>query len=935
MPRRPRTAAEPAGSTPPLAEPSWAAVVDAALDAVVTMDDDGRVTSWNAEAVRIFGWTREEAIGHQLADLIIPEPVRPRHREGLQRFLATGEGPILGRRIRVAGLHRSGGEIPLELTVSPLRQGARWQFCAFIRDLSPSQQTEETLRATEHRLRTVIETEPECVKTLDLAGRLVEMNPAGLAMIDADSLAQVAGSQMLPLIVEEDRSAFAGLTRTVLEGGSGELEFGIVSLKGNRRRLRTRAVPLRHADGTIMGLLGITRDVTTDRRNERLREASYRISEAVHQTASLPELYRAIHGIINELMPARNCLIGLHDAESDVVSFPYFVDERDPTAPPRRAGRGLTEYVIRTGEPLLVDRAAAADLRRRGAAELIGTDAEYWLGVPLMAGGRAFGALVVQTYEPGRRYGEAERDLLRFVSDQVAMAILRKRAEAALRESEAGFRSLVARAGFGIFRATVDGRFLMVNPALVQMLGYQDEAEVLALDLPTRVYVSPAERRRVLESQRERPGSVQEALWVRRDGTRITVRITGRWVPETDGAGGWYESFVEDVTGRRAAEDRQRQAQRLEAIGRLAGGVAHDFNNLLTAIIGSAEMLLDGLPDDHPMRAEAVDVRAAGLRAAGLTRQLLAFSRRQTLQPRPLDLNTIVRGMDSLLRRLIGEHIDLRFDLHDPLPAVQADAGQIEQVITNLVVNAGDAMRDGGLLTVETASAELTAGHADETSVVQPGPYVALVVTDTGHGIEPETRAHIFEPFFTTKDVGAGTGLGLATVYGIVKQSGGYVFVESEPGRGSTFRVFLPAVSAAAQAPAAGAPTVQGGSETILLAEDEPLVRKLAVRILTDRGYTVLPAGGGSEALAAARAHAGPIHLLATDVVMPDMSGADLTRRLLHERPGVPVVFMSGYTDDAIGHHGVLESAVPFVQKPFTAQALLGAVRETLDRSRR
>ncbi|MBI2901253.1 MAG: response regulator [Planctomycetes bacterium] len=389
-----------------------------------------------------------------------------------------------------------------------------------------------------------------------------------------------------------------------------------------------------------------------------------------------------------------------------------------------------------------------------------------------------------------------------------------------------------------------------------------------------------------------------------------------------------------DRRERRNVEEQLRHLQKLDSIGRLAGGVAHDFNNLLSAIIGFADLTLDGLHKDDPFRSYVEEIRRAGDRAAALTRQLLAFSRKQLVVPKVLDLNSIVGGMDRLLRRVIGEDVDLVTSLAPGLGRVKADPGQIEQVLMNLATNARDAMPKGGRLTIETADVDLDEAYARRHGAVRPGPHVMLAVTDTGCGMDQETQSHLFEPFFTTKGEGHGTGLGLATAYGIVKQSAGNIWVYSEPGRGATFKIYLPRVDAPldTQAPA-GAPSrpLLQGSETILVAEDEPQVRHLTCHVLKMHGYTVLEARHGGEAVAVAEAHRDVIHLLLSDVVMPEMDGRELAERLAVSRPETRVLFLSGYASNAIVHHGVLDAGIAFLQKPFTPAALAGKVREVLD----
>ena len=391
---------------------------------------------------------------------------------------------------------------------------------------------------------------------------------------------------------------------------------------------------------------------------------------------------------------------------------------------------------------------------------------------------------------------------------------------------------------------------------------------------------------------------------------------------------------LEQAKSRAAMRELERQllqAQKMEAVGRLAGGIAHDFNNILTAIIGYADLLGEDPATSPDARADLDEIRRAAQRAAALTRQLLAFSRQQVLEPRVFDLNGLVANLEKMLRRLIGEDVELRTALHPDLGPVRADPGQIEQVLVNLVVNARDAMPQGGKITIETDAVELDETYASQHVSVVPGSYTMLAVSDTGSGMDEATRAKIFEPFFTTKAPGQGTGLGLSTVYGIVKQSGGNIWVYSEVGRGTTFKIYLPRVTAAAEAaPEPVVATDPGGHETILLVEDSEGVHNLAVRVLRARGYTVLTAHSGAEAETVARTHQGPIHLLLTDVVLPQVGGPELAKRLAAQRPQLKVLFMSGYTDNSIVHHGVLAAGVSYLQKPFTPEGLARRVREVL-----
>jgi two-component system cell cycle sensor histidine kinase/response regulator CckA len=779
--------------------------------------------------------------------------------------------------------------------------------------------------------------------------QLFESSPDALVVVDAGfhtqcinrefqrmfgySASQVMGQPIDALILPPDRAAESHWITQCLQRGEQ------ITLQTQRRRhdgslldVSISAVPLIVA-GSPNAFYAHYRDISARKRAETLSSALYRIAQKASAAQDLQQFFAAIHSIVDELMSARNFSIVIHDPESQLLTFPYYVDEQASAPAPAKLASGLIEYVLRTGEPLLCTPEIAHQMQRRGEVELTGKPPLHWLGVPLKINRHVLGALVLKSYSKNTSFTEHDRDVLTLVSQQLAAAIDRKRNEQALRRSEIRYRSLVQTAVYGIYRSSLEGRFLDVNPALIGMLGYNSALEILTLDPQKDVFVDPSEYTRLVDEFR-RTGRMDgfEARWKRKDGGIITVRISGRAVAGGDEPADVLEAIAEDITARRLLEDQFRQAQKMEAVGRLAGGIAHDFNNLLMVISGYTEVLLDQLTLGHPLHSKAEAIQQASDRASTLTRQLLAFSRKQLLELKVIDVNAIVTGMERLLRPLIGENIELTTTLDPALGCTRADAGQLEQVIMNLVVNAKDAMPSGGKISIRTEAVALDESYRPENTYIKNGPYVMISVCDNGQGMDRETQARIFEPFFTTKEKGKGTGLGLSTVYGIIKQSGGYVFVQSELNRGTIFTIYFPRVDEPSEArgvlPVSLA--AAGGTETVLLVEDEDSVRQLVRETLESRGYRVLEAANGQAALTAAIAYSHPIHLVITDVVMPGLNGHELIQQLLPARPAIKILYLSGYAQDAFPGPLPVEAQKTFLQKPFTLQSLARKVREIL-----
>jgi PAS domain S-box-containing protein len=603
----------------------------------------------------------------------------------------------------------------------------------------------------------------------------------------------------------------------------------------------------------------------------------------------------------------------------------------------RVTGRGEFELVLRDAPPDLIisdhnvpqfDGRAALDLARVRAPD-----------VPFILFTGSLNEEAAIGYMKAGATDYILKDRVARLGPAVIEALERARERRALRQHEELLRQLIDANPSMIYVKDADGRFVVVNRAAAEMHGATPDALVGKTDADLGHSADEVERFRAGDLDVMTSGRLkvipEEPLTSPATGkTRWLQIIKVPLVLPADPAPRVL-IVATDITERRQLEEQLRQAQKMEAVGQLAGGIAHDFNNLLTAIIGNADFLLQDLPAGAATREDVSEIRQAADRAASLTRQLLAFSRKQVLQPRVLDLNHLVTGVERMVRRLLAENIETHLRLASDLGLVHADPGQLEQVVLNLVVNARDAMPDGGKLIIETADVQLDQTYAADHVGVTPGPHIMLAVTDTGVGMDEQTQARLFEPFFTTKGPGKGTGLGLSTVHGIVQQSGGSIWVYSEPGRGTTFKIYLPRAEAGATPPEQAPPGAPArGTETILLVEDAYAVRALASRALEAAGYTVLASEDGAQAEVLAARHDGPIHLLLTDVVMPGISGSQLAKRIAALRPDIRVLYMSGYTDDAIVHNGVLDAGTSYLEKPFAPEALARKVRDVLDAAR-
>ncbi len=607
---------------------------------------------------------------------------------------------------------------------------------------------------------------------------------------------------------------------------------------------------------------------------------------------------------------------------------------------------GATGEVVRTGKTIVLRDISQAQFEAMLTPEQHAIlSGRFFLrgliNVPLRARGQVIGvATLIRISAEAPPYSDADRELLEELAARAAVAIDNASLYRRVHENEQRFRALLDSTRIGFVARDRAGLVVEANAAYARMVGYPSVEALIGTGIedvvPADEAVRPRETvRRLFESEQD--VVEMQSDYVRPDGTILHLGTSTSPVRDAEGRTLYTLSVVEDLTERRRLEDQLRESQKMEALGRFAGAIAHDFNNVLTAIIGSSELLASELESSHPLCEEAREIRVAADRAAGLTRQLLTFSRRQITQREILSVSEVIEALAPMLSRLLGEDVELVLDLATPDSAVEADRHQIDQVIMNLAVNARDAMPHGGRVAIEVTATELDEEFTRQRLSLEPGRYVVIAVSDTGRGIDAEIQRHIFEPFFTTKPVGQGTGLGLSTVFGIVQQSGGTVSVYSEPGRGSTFRIYLPAchkpappagVRAPASAPASETPT-----STVLVVDDEPAVRRIVQRLLERAGYTVLVAAEGDEALEVAGREPGPIGLLISDIVLPGLPGPEIAERLRQIRPEVKVLFSSGYPGDEVTRRGLPPDAA-FVAKPFAPDDLMQAVSELLDGTR-
>jgi PAS domain S-box-containing protein len=880
------------------------AILEAALDCIVAIDQESRVVEWNPAAEQTFGHVREAALGRDMAELIIPPELREAHRRGLAHYLATGEGPVLGRRIEVQALRADGSHFPAELAITPTSVGGRRLFTAYLRDIAERKAAEAAIAEGEARFRAVADNIPQLAWMAEPDGRRRWYNRRWYDYTgQAPEVAGGWGWRAVHHPEHLDRVT-EGMRRAWEAGEPWEDTFPLRGRDGSYRWFLTRAVPVREAEGGVALWFGTNTDVTA----QREVEAALRESEARFRNMA-------------DSAPA---LIWMTDAEGRVIFANMHYDHLFGRPAAEMLGDGWRRVIHADDVDAFVARFLEAfHARRPFRAEMRVWDRDgaiRWLrceGVPRLSDAGTF---------------------LGYTGCNIDVTEA-KRAEAALHELNATLEARVAertRERNRVWELSqdllavmgFDGRLKAINPAWSKLL-QRNEAALLAAHFSELVH--PDDHATVLELVTAlRRGEVVrgfEDRLRRADGTYVTVSWTA--VPE----GEVFYAVGRDVTREREREEQLRQAQKMEALGQLTGGIAHDFNNLLQGMVGALHMLQSRAAAGRTAELDRYvsAALASADRAAALTHRLLAFARRQPLDPRPVDANRLVASLEDLVRRTVGPAIEVETVLAGGLWPTLCDPHQLENALLNLCINARDAMPGGGRLTIETANAHLDDAYAAALRDVSPGQYVAICVTDTGAGIPPHVLARVFDPFFTTKPLGQGTGLGLSMVHGFVRQSGGHVRIYSEEGRGTTIKLYLPRhwghmpAEAEAQAPPVSSAGATGG--TVLVVEDEPVVRALAVEVLEGLGCAVLEAADGAAALRALRS-VPHVDLLVTDVGLPGgMNGRQLADAAREDRPGLKVLFITGYAENAVFGNGILEPGMRMMTKPFALDELAAKVQ--------
>ena len=882
-------------------EEKYRSIIENIQDGYFEVDLDGCFTFSNDSLCEIHGYSKEELLGmnhRQYADKENAKKVF----EVFNKIYKTG---ITASIFDYEIIRKDGTRRQIELSASLIKDSAGKPigFRGTTRDATEHKKMAETIRQSEERYRTILDEMADAYFEVDIAGKFTFVNDAVCRHLGY-SREELIGANFRGQMVKEESDIVYKAFNNIYKTGKPEkaILYKFLRKAGTTGFAEVAGFPLQNQKGKIIGFRGVSRDITERKQVEQI---------ILHNENRFKTLYQE--------NPISTFTWQKKGDDFFLVDF-------------NRASILLTEgkaskFMGKSAQELYQKRPEIIDdmLRCFKDQSLISRE------------------LVSQDFAPGKilsvSYSYIHPDLIILRAEDITE---HKRADEALRQSEEKYRTILENIQEGYFEVDLAGNLTFLNDSLCQIFGYPKD-EFMGMN--NRQYTDKENAKKLFLTFNEvfktgKPAKAFDWQIIRKDGTTRFIEASISLKIDSSGKPIGFQGLTRDITERKQAEVEKakletqlQQSQKMESVGRLAGGVAHDFNNMLGVILGHTELALMKMVPGQPLYNNLTEIRKAAERSAELTRQLLAFARKQTVVPKVLDMNETVSGMLKMLKRLIGEDIDLNWQPKENLWPVKVDPSQIDQILANLCVNARDAIAGVGKMTIETRNITIDKGFCAAHAGFIPGEYVLIAVSDNGCGMDKETLSHLFEPFFTTKGIGQGTGLGLATVYGAVKQNNGFINVYSEPGKGTTFNIYLPRHKGKSGQTLTEAPEVPAarGHETILLVEDEPAILEMTTTMLEMKGYKVLAAGTPGEAIRLAREHAGEIHLLMTDVVMPEMNGRDLAKNLLSLYPQLKRLFMSGYTANVIAHHGVLDEGVYFIQKPFSISELTAKVREALE----